>query len=76
MLTCNWLDLQTLGSRPIMPKISPITEISPITGTNRTLYLSTRDVKSVLSMDDRAEINHWSQHRTPVQIAHSTSDEP
>ena len=25
MSTCNWLDLQILGSQPIMPKISPIT---------------------------------------------------
>ena len=25
MSTCNRLDLQTLGSQPIMPKISPIT---------------------------------------------------
>ena len=23
MLTCNWLDLQTLGSQPIMPKNLP-----------------------------------------------------
>ena len=25
MLTCDRVDLQTLGSQPIMPKISPIT---------------------------------------------------
>ena len=25
MSTCNWLDLQTLGSQPVSPKISPIT---------------------------------------------------
>ena len=27
MSTCNWLDLQTLGFQPVMPKISPITDV-------------------------------------------------
>ena len=28
MSTCNWLDLQTLGSQPVMPKNLPITALS------------------------------------------------
>ena len=30
MSTCNWMDLQTLGSQPIMPKISPINDMEDV----------------------------------------------
>ena len=42
MSTCNWLDLQTLGSQPIIPRDLPITSIQgtsvPVVSSQPFIY--------------------------------------